>query len=88
MHEECPVCYVKYEREAGEYIVSMYINILLTEAFFVSGFLFTNFILGLEMWTQIAIWASFNIIFPTWFYPRSKALWAGGLQLGGGLYKD
>jgi len=88
MNDYCPHCGVKYEREAGEYIVSMYINIFLTEFLFIAGFLVTNFVFGLGMWTQIAIWAPFNALFPIWFYPRSKAFWACGLELGGGLYRD
>jgi uncharacterized protein (DUF983 family) len=88
MNDYCPVCHVKYEREAGEYIVSMYINIFLTEFLFITGYLLTDYLFNWPVWTQIGIWASFNALFPTWFYPRSKALWAGGLQLSGGLYRD
>jgi uncharacterized protein (DUF983 family) len=88
MYKYCPNCGVKYEREAGEYIVAMYINILLTEVLFIAGYLLTDFFFGWPVWIQITIWASFNAFFPMWFYPRSKALWAAGLELGGGLYRD
>jgi uncharacterized protein (DUF983 family) len=88
MHAYCPNCGVKYEREAGEYIVAMYINIFLTEALFITGYLITDALFGWPVWMQIAIWATFNATFPIWFYPRSKALWAAGLELGGGLYRD
>lgn len=88
MNDYCPNCGVKYEREAGEYIVAMYINIFLTEILFITGYLLTNQLFSWGVGTQIAIWAPFNAVFPTWFYPRSKALWAGVLQLGSGLYRD
>jgi len=88
MNDYCPVCGVKYEREAGEYIVAMYINIFATEIIFISGYLLLSNFFDWGISTHIAIWAPFNALFPTWFYPRSKALWAGGLQLGGGLYRD
>ena len=88
MNDHCPNCGVKYEREAGEYIVAMYINIFLTEFLFISGYLLTNSLFSWSTGTQVAVWATFNALFPIWFYPRSKALWAGGLQLGSGLYPD
>ena len=88
MNDHCPVCGVKYEREPGEYIVAMYINIFTTEIIFITGYLLLNNFFTWGVWTHVAIWAPFNILFPMWFYPRTKALWAGGLQLGGGLYRD
>jgi uncharacterized protein (DUF983 family) len=88
MRSHCPNCGVKFERESGEYIVAMYINILLTEVIFIGGYLITNYVFDLEMWTQIAIWAPFNLLFPVLFYPHSKGLWAGVLNVMGGLYKD
>ncbi|MDP4230461.1 MAG: DUF983 domain-containing protein [Bacteroidota bacterium] len=88
MNDYCPTCGVKYEREAGEFIVAMYINIFLTEILFISGYLLTNSLFSWGVWTQVAIWAPFNALFPIWFYPRSKGLWAAGLQLSTGLYKD
>jgi uncharacterized protein (DUF983 family) len=88
MREYCPHCGVKFERESGEYVVAMYINILLTEALFIGGYIITNYVLDLSMWTQIAIWAPFNLLFPILFYPHSKGLWAGVLNMMGGLYKD
>ena len=88
MYDYCPKCGIKYEREPGEYIVAMYINIITTEVLFISGYLITNYLFGWSMWTQIAIWAGFNGLFPVWFYPRTKGLWAAVLYLGGGLYRD
>lgn len=88
MRDYCPHCGVKLERESGEYIVAMYINILLTEFLFIGGYLLTNYVYELDMWTQIAIWAPFNLLFPIWFYPYSKSIWAGVLNVMGGLYQD
>jgi len=88
MNATCPICGVRYEREPGEYIVAMYINIFTTEILFITGYLILNKYVDWAAWTQVSIWAIFNITFPLWFYPRSKALWAAGLELGGGLYRD
>src|SRR2546430_4537690 len=72
MHDYCPNCGIKYEREPGEYIVAMYINIIATELIFITGYLLTDYFFEWNMWAQIAIWASFNGLFPVWFYPRTK----------------
>ncbi len=88
MNARCPVCGVRYEREPGEFVVAMYINIFTTEILFIAGYLILNHYVDWNAWTQVGIWTAFNIAFPIWFYPRSKALWAGGLALGGGLYRD
>lgn len=88
MRSHCPNCGVKFERESGEYIVAMYINIFLTEGIFIGGYVITNYVYDLDMWTQIAIWAPFNLFFPIFFYPHSKGLWAGMLNVMGGLYRD
>jgi uncharacterized protein (DUF983 family) len=88
MHDYCPNCGIKYEREPGEYIVAMYINIITTEILFITGYLLTDYFFNWPMWTEIAIWVGFNGLFPTWFYPRTRGIWAAVLYLGGGLYKD
>src|SRR5882672_2527210 len=88
MNDYCPHCGVKYEREPGEYIVAMYINLFLTEIIFITGYLVTNSLFGWSAWVHLAIWGTFNALFPIWFYPRSKGIWAAILHLGGGLYPD
>ena len=88
MNDHCPNCGVKYEREPGEYIVAMYINIFATSILFIVGYLISTNYVDWSAWTQVAIWATFNALFPIWFYPRTKGLWAAMLHLGGGLYRD
>lgn len=88
MVDECPNCGVRFVRETGEYIVAMYINALLTEAIFIAGYFTLDYLYDLSVTTQLLIWAPFSFLFPVWFYPRSKGLWAGVLSLMGGLYPD
>ena len=88
MNATCPNCGVKYVREEGEYIVAMYINIILTQVLFVIGYFTTNYLFDLPATTQILIWGPFNFLFPVFFYPRSKGMWAGALHMMGGLYRD
>src|SRR5437763_746697 len=61
MNDYCPHCGVKYEREPGEYIVAMYINIFTTEILFITGYLILSNYVDWSAWTQVAVWAGFNI---------------------------
>jgi uncharacterized protein (DUF983 family) len=88
MRAVCARCGVRYEREQGEYIMAMYVNLLIAEALFVGGYFLSDYLFDLGMWTQFAIWAPFNLLFVVLFYPRSKGLWAACLYLLGNLYED
>lgn len=88
MNDSCPNCGVRYEREPGEYIVAMYINIFAVSILFIVGYLVSTIYVDWGPWTQVAVWSVFNTVFPIWFYPRTKGLWAAMLHLGGGLYRD
>ncbi|HYM20536.1 MAG TPA: DUF983 domain-containing protein [Candidatus Kapabacteria bacterium] len=88
MHQTCPNCGVRFERENGEYVTSMYISIMITEVLFVIFYLFLNYALGTSVVVMLAILVPFNGLFPVWFYPRSKSLWAAALMLMGRLYPD
>ncbi len=88
MNKSCPNCGVKYEREDGEYIVAMYLNVFLTQILFIIGYFTTDYFFDFSAITQIFIWAPFNFFFPVFFYPKSKGMWAGALFMMGGLYRD
>src|SRR5439155_25441052 len=85
MCAKCPNCAVNLEPEQGSYVGAMYINLILTEAIFIVGYLLMDLTLSPSMWTEIGIWVSFNLLFPIYFYPRSKGLWASVLYLCGDL---
>jgi uncharacterized protein (DUF983 family) len=88
MWEECPVCHVKLDREQGEYVGAMYMNLILTEFVFIVGYFLLNSIVELCAWTQVSIWVLFNLLFVVMFYPRSKGIWSAVLYLCGQLYAD
>ena len=88
MRPVCPHCGVVYERENGEYMASMYLSIIITEFLFVICYIFMNYILETSMWVTLAFLLPLNGLFPVWFYPKSKSLWAAALHVMGGLYKD
>ncbi len=88
MAEVCSNCHVVFSREQGSYTGAMYLNILITEALFVFGFVLMEFVIGTSMMVEIAVLVPFNALFPVWFFPRSRGLWAAVLYLCGDLYAD
>ena len=88
MHKTCPNCGVRYEREDGEYVTSMYISSMFSGVLFVVLYVFMNYVLELSFELMLWILMPFALFFTIWFYPTSKCLWAAALQLMGRLYPD
>ncbi len=88
MRDKCPQCGVVYERENGEYMASMYLSIIITEFLFVICYIIMNYVLETSLWVTLGVLLPLNGLFPVWFYPKSKSLWAAALHVMGGLYKD
>lgn len=86
--KRCERCGVVYEREQGAFVGAIYINLIVTELIFVFGYFFLDYKFDLDIKTQLAIWAPFNILFPIVFFPRSKGIWTGVLYLCGDIYPD
>lgn len=78
LHERCPNCGVKYERESGYWVGSMIIVTTITFGLFVAllvgGMILTwpdvpwNWLLGVTIGA--------NLVVPILAYPRSKTLWS------------
>jgi uncharacterized protein (DUF983 family) len=77
MYPECATCHLKYEREPGYFLGSIYINYGLT-AVLVTILYFTIFFtrvttpeigLGLVM--------AFGAVFAIWFFRYARSLWLG-----------
>jgi uncharacterized protein (DUF983 family) len=77
MHVECGHCQLRFEREPGYFLGSIYINYGLT-ALLVTVFYLLLFAGG---WTspQTALWmvAGFSLVFPIWFFRYARSLWLG-----------
>ena len=84
----CDRCGVVYEREQGAFVGAIYINLIVTELLFITGYFALEYNFSLGLWTQVAIWAPFNVLFPILFFPRSKGLWTAVLYLCGDIYPD
>jgi len=75
MHEKCSHCGVKFEREPGFFLGSIYINYGLTALLATVGFvfLFANRLDNDWRWKGILI--AFVVIFPIFFHRLARSLW-------------
>jgi len=75
MPTSCSECGLKYEREPGYFLGSIYFNYGVTAILVTVGYL------SLFAWDKIdpdvLLWsmAAFCVIFPLWFFRYARALW-------------
>jgi uncharacterized protein (DUF983 family) len=75
MNAECSECHLRFEREPGYFLGSIYINYGLT-ALLVTLLYFILFSSG-RMTPQAAMWsvAGLALVFPLWFFRYARSLW-------------
>jgi uncharacterized protein (DUF983 family) len=88
MYERCSACDEMFEREPGQRFGAIYINLGLSEALAVSGFLFTDSFTQFTLDQQLAIWMPVAALLPFLFFRFAKGLWTSIVFLGEGLYLD
>ena len=73
MHPECTSCHLRYQREPGYFLGSIYINYGLT-AVLVTLFYFALFYSGVVS-AQAGLWivTGFALVFPIWFFRYAPA---------------
>jgi uncharacterized protein (DUF983 family) len=74
MHERCPQCGMRFEREQGYFVGAIYVNYAFTVGLAVLGFYVW------ERWDppigrQLVLWGLFVIVFPLLFFRHSRSLW-------------
>ena len=77
MHDECAECGLKFNREPGFFLGSVYINYGLTAllmsvtytSLLVAGYASNNTLL----WSMLV----FCVLFPLWFFRYARSLWMG-----------
>jgi uncharacterized protein (DUF983 family) len=73
----CPSCDYRFEREEGYWVGAMIVNLGAAMLLFLAIFLLA---LGLT-WPDVPWFGAFLVsavamlVFPIWFYPRSKTIW-------------
>lgn len=77
MHAECAHCHLRFEREPGYFLGSIYINYGLT-ALLVTVLYLALFGSG-RVPAQTALWivTGFALVFPIWFFRYARSLWLG-----------
>jgi len=75
MFDHCAYCGLKYAREEGYFLGSIYINYGLTALLIVVGYPLLVFGFGLP--SEVIIWSAFAfcILFPVWFFRYARSLW-------------
>jgi uncharacterized protein (DUF983 family) len=75
MHDTCPACGRRFNRDAGYLLGSIYFNYFMT-AVLVMAIYFSLFFNDLLTDPQrLAVLTVFTVLFPTWFFRYARALW-------------
>lgn len=82
----CAGCGERFEREPGQWLGSVYINLGLTLGFSIAGYLTLQIFTSITPAEQLAIWMPVAAAAPFAFYRLSKGLWVSVVFLGEGLY--
>ena len=88
MEETCSVCHVRYERQSGESVGGMYINLGAAELLSIGGYFVTLILFHPPVALNAGFWILFNIIFVLLFYRHSRSLWIATVYLNGGVKTD
>ncbi len=74
MHESCPVCEMKFDREQGYYTGALFINWLIF-VFFLGPVWVTMFFFGYSFWQTFFVTAILLIILAPLIVRYSRAIW-------------
>ncbi len=77
MYPHCTACELKYEREPGYFLGSIYINYSLTAVLVTIGYLGLLFSEVVSSRTALWIVATFSVLFPIWYFRYARSLWLG-----------
>ena len=81
MFSHCVYCELKYAREEGYFLGSIYFNYGLTALIVTIGYPLLVFVF--ELPGQIVLWSTmvFCVVFPLWFFRYARSLWIAFDQL-------
>lgn len=87
MYPQCNHCGLKYERDPGYFLGSIYINYGLTAIITTIVYIVTHFAFDMPNWWVVPPLLAFCIIFPLFFFPFARAYWLA-MDLSFDKYKD
>jgi hypothetical protein len=78
MHDDCPRCGLRFERESGYFVGAVVINTVVIFTTFIVMFGAMVLLTWPDVpWTTVLIvTAAANVVIPTLFYPMSKTVWS------------
>lgn len=76
-YDRCPECGVRYEREPGFFLGSIYFNYGLTTLIVAIAFPLLLFNGLADSQTLLYVALAFVVIFPLIFFPFARSLWVG-----------
>ncbi len=88
VNTHCDHCGVRFEREGGESVGGMYINLSVAEVTTMGGFFLVHALFKPPFEPHLVFWIAYNILFIVWFYNRSRSMWMGITYLTGGVMRD
>ncbi len=87
-NKTCSHCGVRFEREDGESVGGMYVNLSIAELTTMGGFFIAHALFQPPMLPHMIFWVTYNIAFCALFYRHSRSLWMAVSYLTGGVYRD
>jgi uncharacterized protein (DUF983 family) len=75
MAEDCTVCGLHYEREAGYFVGAIYINYAVTVVLSIGGYFLLEAVTDWTLTQELLVWGAFSVTFPLWFFRYSRSLW-------------
>ncbi len=85
MDATCPYCGRRYEKQSGESLGGMFINLPLVEVLSIAGYFISQAIFRPPLIFQMIFWGAFNVIFVVLFYRHSRSLWVAISYLAEGM---
>lgn len=77
MHQNCPSCGIRYEREPGFFLGSIYFNYGLTALVIAVVYPILLFSNTIDEQTLLWCGAAFAVVFPILFFSHARSLWLG-----------
>lgn len=87
MYPVCPNCGLKYEREPGYFLGSIYVNYGLTALVTTFTYIAFHIVLGYSNLWVVPPLVVFCVVFPVLFFPFARAYWLA-MDLSFDAYKD
>lgn len=75
MNANCPHCGIRFEREPGYWLGSIYFNYGLTAMIVTASYFAFYFSEVLPQWAVMAILLAFCVVFPLWFFRYARCIW-------------